>query len=235
MTKLLGVYEAIAAIQGELAAIGISKDQRNTKQNYNFRGIDDVYAALSPLLTKHNLCIIPRAVERTITEKPSKSGGTLFFVAVKVKYDLVCADDSSKHTAIMYGEAMDTGDKATNKAMSAAYKYLCFQLFCIPTEGDNDADASTPEIAANGPGKEMPPPPHVVKEEAETEARRLKGVAKNTELILEMVAEHKQAVDAVLVEICGELRYQEIGFESTKRLFIALTTLKMKIAEKEVT
>jgi hypothetical protein len=43
---------------------------------------------------------------------------------------------------------MDSGDKATNKAMSAAYKYMAMQLFCIPTEGDNDADSSTHEIAA---------------------------------------------------------------------------------------
>jgi hypothetical protein len=38
---------------------------------------------------------------------------------------------------------MDSGDKATNKAMSAAYKYAAFQAFSIPTESDNDADAST--------------------------------------------------------------------------------------------
>ena len=47
-----------------------------------------------------------------------------------------------------YGEAMDSGDKATNKAMSAAYKYAAMQAFCIPTEGDNDADATTHEVAA---------------------------------------------------------------------------------------
>jgi hypothetical protein len=46
----------------------------------------------------------------------------------------------------MYGEAMDSGDKATNKAMSAAYKYACMQAFSIPTEGDNDADAHTHEV-----------------------------------------------------------------------------------------
>src|SRR5690606_36136914 len=38
--------------------------------------------------------------------------------------------------------------KATNKAMSAAYKYAAFQAFAIPTEGDNDADAHTHEVAA---------------------------------------------------------------------------------------
>lgn len=41
---------------------------------------------------------------------------------------------------------MDSGDKASNKAMSAAYKYAAIQTFCIPTEGDNDADSTTHEV-----------------------------------------------------------------------------------------
>jgi len=64
---------------------------------------------------------------------------------VQVEFDLVCAEDGSKHTIATIGEAMDSADKATNKAMSAAYKYACIQAFCIPTEGDNDADATTHE------------------------------------------------------------------------------------------
>ena len=39
---------------------------------------------------------------------------------------------------------MDSGDKASNKAMSAAFKYACFQTFCIPTEEMQDPDAETP-------------------------------------------------------------------------------------------
>ena len=57
------------------------------------------------------------------------------------------AEDGSKTTARMIGEAMDSGDKATNKAMSAAYKYAAFQTFAIPTEGTPDADAETHEVA----------------------------------------------------------------------------------------
>lgn len=57
------------------------------------------------------------------------------------------AVDGSRHTVSTFGEAMDSADKATNKAMSAAYKYMAMQTFCIPTEGDNDADATTPEPA----------------------------------------------------------------------------------------
>jgi hypothetical protein len=78
-------------------------------------------------------------------ERPTKSGGTLFHVTVEMEFDFVCAADGSTHTVRMFGEAMDSADKATNKAASASYKYAAFQTFCIPTEGDNDADATTPE------------------------------------------------------------------------------------------
>ena len=47
------VYGKIAAVQGALAKVGIAKDRRNSGQGYNFRGIDDVYAALSPLLAQY--------------------------------------------------------------------------------------------------------------------------------------------------------------------------------------
>ena len=46
----------------------------------------------------------------------------------------------------LLGEAMDTGDKAINKAMAIAYKYLCFQVFCIPVEDMDDPDAERPEL-----------------------------------------------------------------------------------------
>jgi hypothetical protein len=143
------VYEAIAAVTGKLAKTGISKDQVNTFDKYKFRGIDDVYNAVARHLADAKLCVIPRVVSRQITERESQKGGALFYVVVEVDYDIVSAVDGSRHTAHVVGEAMDRGDKATNKAMSAAFKYLCLQLFCIPTEGDNDADAQTHEVAAS--------------------------------------------------------------------------------------
>jgi hypothetical protein len=142
----MSVYKAINAVQGDLAKVGIAKDSKNTQQGYSFRGIDAVYNVLSPLLAKHGLCILPRVVSREVVERQGKSGGALFYVTVGVEFDFVAAEDGSKHTVVTYGEAMDSGDKATNKAMSAAYKYACMQAFSIPTEGDNDADASTHEV-----------------------------------------------------------------------------------------
>jgi hypothetical protein len=147
MTSTPHVYTAINSVQTKLSKDGISKDRRNQQgSGYNFRGIDDVYNVLSSILSECGLVILPRVTERHQDERTSKSGGSLFYTTIKMEFDLVSAVDGSKHTIATYGEAMDSGDKSTNKAMSAAYKYAAFQAFCIPVEGDNDADASTHQV-----------------------------------------------------------------------------------------
>lgn len=142
------VYKAILQVMKSIGKTGISKDRTNTQQNYKFRGIDDVFNVLNGLLSDAELVILPRVMKREVTERATKAGGVLFYVALDVEYDFVSAQDGSKHTVAMAGEAMDSADKATNKAMSAAYKYACIEVFCIPTEGDNDADSTTHEVAA---------------------------------------------------------------------------------------
>ena len=141
------VYQLIAAVSADLARTGISKAQKNDQQGYKFRGIDDVLNALAPMLATHGLVILPRVMSRSQTERTTPRGGVLFYTLVEVEFDFVSSHDGSKHTVKVFGEAMDSGDKSTNKAMSAAYKYAAFQTFCIPTEGDNDADKTTHEVS----------------------------------------------------------------------------------------
>lgn len=144
------VYKAISAVQEELASMGIAKNSKNQQQGFMFRGIDAVYNALAPLLAKHKLCILPRCLSRECNERTTAKGGVLFYVNVHAEFDFVSAVDGSKHTVAMFGEAMDSGDKATNKAMSTAYKYAAFQAFCIPTEETaTDADNETHYVAPN--------------------------------------------------------------------------------------
>ncbi len=164
LNALPAVYAAIAAVMEDVGRDGIAKDRRNDAQKYNFRGIDDVYNALAPILARHHLIIVPRVLSREKTERVSmKDDGrgnvresVLFYVVVHVEFDIICATDGSKHIASTWGEAMDSADKATNKAMSAAYKYMAMQTFCIPTEGDNDADASHHEVKANAGASASP-------------------------------------------------------------------------------
>jgi ERF superfamily len=153
--KVPEVLKAIIAVKAELAKEGIGKDQTNTHQKYKFRGIDDIYNALSSLMAANNLSIMPKKVERWATEREKKGGESVtIHVTVKVVYEFISSIDESAYQVEMWGEAMDFSDKATNKAMSAAYKYACLQVFCIPTQGDGD-EGDKDDIEA---GRERKPP-----------------------------------------------------------------------------
>ncbi len=147
----MNVYQAIGAVSAAMSHSGIAKGRSNQQQGYKFRGIDDVLNTLSSALVEAGLVILPRCTERTVVERQTAKGGALFNVTCRVEFDLVSTEDGSTHTVCTYGEAMDSADKATNKAMSAAYKYLALLVFCIPTEAtpDNDADFSTHDVAAS--------------------------------------------------------------------------------------
>ncbi len=141
--KLLHVYKAINDVQADIAKVGVSKNKRNADQKYDFRGVDDVMNALAPILAKNQLCVIPVVLNRTATERQTASGKAMYHVVVECEYHFISAVDGSRHIAKTFGEAMDLSDKATNKAMSVAYKYAMFQAFCIPLEGC-DPDGNTP-------------------------------------------------------------------------------------------
>lgn len=155
------VYTAINEVTAKLASEGISKDNQNLQQKYKFRGIDDVYNTLSRMLSDSGLVIIPYVLSR-VTDIRTTGAGTsnersVNYTFVDVEYKLVSSKDGSSVTARTQGEASDYADKSTNKAMSAAYKYMAFQVFCIPTEGDNDADKST--IVLDPPSNKPNPEP----------------------------------------------------------------------------
>lgn len=142
------VYKKIHSVMADMAKVGIGKDKRNQQQNFNYRGIDDVMNALAPLLVKHELLVLPRVLKREMTQRESKSGGQLFCVCVEMEFDFIAVEDGSKHVVgPIIGEGMDSGDKASNKAQSIAYKYACFEAFCIPTEATAaEADAEVHNV-----------------------------------------------------------------------------------------
>lgn len=136
------IYGAIVATMKDIGAVG--KDQTNTFDKYKFRGIDDVYNALSPAMTKNGIFVVPKVLRMTQEDRASKNGGTQIHTVLDMEYTFY-AVDGSNIVAQVVGEAMDRSDKSVNKAMSAAFKYACFQTFCIPTEEMKDADAESPE------------------------------------------------------------------------------------------
>lgn len=153
----MSVYLKIAAISAALSRSGIAKSHENREQRFFFRSVDDVYNSLAPLLVEQGLLILPRALSRTSSQHATKNGGTAFCAVVEVEYDIVSAEDGTMHTIRSFGEAMDSADKATGKAMSSAYKSAIIQAFCIPTSG-SDPDAESHELAGPGPAEAGKPP-----------------------------------------------------------------------------
>lgn len=133
----MNIYETITAVMGEIGAVG--KTSKNATQGFMFRGIDAVMNAINPALVKYKLFIVPEILEQSREERQTVKGGTLIYSICKVKYTFY-AEDGTNISATVIGEGMDSGDKATNKAMSIAFKYACFQVFCIPTEEMVDPD-----------------------------------------------------------------------------------------------
>ena len=139
----MNIYESIAAVMSDIGAVG--KNSKNAQQGFMFRGIDAVMNALAPALIKNKVFIVPEILEQSREERTTFKGGTLIYSICKIKYTFY-AEDGSNITAVVIGEGMDSGDKATNKAMSIAFKYACFQTFCIATEEMVDPDAECHEV-----------------------------------------------------------------------------------------
>jgi hypothetical protein len=117
-----------------------------------FRGIDQVMNTMKPLFAKHGVFAVPEVVDTQRSERTTKSGGNLIYTIHKIKYHFI-ASDGSEVCATVVGEGMDSADKSSNKAMAVAFKYACFQVFCIPTEemAKDDPDTYYPESSVPTP------------------------------------------------------------------------------------
>lgn len=138
------IFAAMAGVMADMEAIG--KEQKNQSQGFKYRGIDQVYNALHPLLAKHKVFTTPEVLEKAREERTNKNGTVLAFVSLRMKYTFWCEDGSSV-SCVVEGEGMDSGDKASNKAMAIAHKYALLQTFCIPTEDMSDPDAEVHQLA----------------------------------------------------------------------------------------
>ena len=142
------IHTSMVAIMRDITAIG--KDSKNQAQGFKFRGIDAVYNELHNLLAKHGVITLPQAGTPVVEERTNSKGTVLRFVTIPMTYQFV-AEDGSSITCQVIGEGMDSGDKATNKAMAIAHKYALLQTFLIPTEDMKDPDSETHEVAPRKP------------------------------------------------------------------------------------
>jgi len=142
------IYAAISAAMADIDAIGKDRVNKGSGEyGFKFRGIDDVYNSLHSVLAKHKIFTVSEIVSSAPTERTSAKGAILLYERIQIRYTFFTTDGSSVETEVI-GLAMDSGDKAANKAMSIAHKYALLQIFCIATEDEKDPDAQTHTVAS---------------------------------------------------------------------------------------
>lgn len=148
------IHESIELMTELLSKQGIEKKKGNTQEiKYAFRGIDDIRNTIAPLQKQCALNIIPRLVDRIENDtRRTKSDGFSLWVIAKMEFDFVNTVDGSLITVPVQGEAVDYSDKATQKAISQAYKIACINVFNIPTEGEEDTDGERIQIKGKPTG-----------------------------------------------------------------------------------
>lgn len=139
------IHIRMVNVMREIGAIG--KDKKNEAQGFKYRGIDDVYNAINPILAKNGIFMTAEVVSKSREERTNSKGTVLAFTCLRMRYRFF-AEDGTCAVTEAEGEGMDSGDKSSNKAMAVAHKYALLQAFCIPTQDLDDPDAHVHEVAA---------------------------------------------------------------------------------------
>lgn len=139
----VGMPSIQVALNRAKTAIGaVRKDERNTVQNFNFRGVDAVVNAAAPALNEHGIIVTPDVIAHTYdTVEVGKNRTPMGHVTLVVQYTFWGPGGDSVSTSVL-AEAMDSGDKACAKAMSVAYRIALLQALNLPTdEPDPDLES----------------------------------------------------------------------------------------------
>jgi ERF superfamily len=152
------IFKKMSDVMKAVGSIG--KDQKNQAQGFKFRGIDQFVNALYPALTANGVFMAPRCIsevhELVKVTRGSGKEGTDKHVTILMEYDFFAEDGSKVTVGPIPAEGLDSGDKATNKALSAALKYALIQTFSIPTEDMAEADLESPVISRESKVIEAP-------------------------------------------------------------------------------
>jgi hypothetical protein len=166
-SKKKSIYQKVLDIAKDLGAVEKSGKMEFGQTRYNYRKLDDLVNELQPLLIKHGVIIVPSVKEVqhdkfSVDKRDYKSGvvtqSTNFKATVVIEYTFVDADSGDKFTVSAIGEGLDSGDKASYKAMAGCLKYALSYALMIPTEEDPDKENLKVQVTVNAKPEEPKTP-----------------------------------------------------------------------------
>lgn len=140
------IHQALAAVMADIGQV--SKNDWNDHQKFKFRGIDALHNAVYGPLCKHGVFVAPEVIEAHYADVQTSQGKPSRQATLRVRYTFHGPAGDSV-AVVSQGEAMDSGDKATPKALAVAFKYALLQTFVIPTQDQDDPDHHAPERGAS--------------------------------------------------------------------------------------
>lgn len=147
-TKEMNIFQKLEAITNELGFVAKNLNVAVSKNNsYKATGEVDVLEAVKPLENKYG--VYSYAIDREIIESDTLTQNTQYgertslFLRMKVTYRFVNTDNPKDYIeTISFAEGIDSGDKASGKAMTYADKYALMKAYKISTGEDPDQKAS---------------------------------------------------------------------------------------------
>lgn len=145
MTTDVNLVQKLAAVMGDMTAF--AKTGKNTGMNFRFVEINEILIDVRPRFAAHQIIMYPTNVQVEKIEFHERERGFSTHVFLNVTWTVTDGTDSI--TVASFGEAIDTSDKASNKAQTAAEKQALQKLLLISNEDDNDSNNYTPRQQAD--------------------------------------------------------------------------------------
>jgi hypothetical protein len=128
----VSVFVAWSRVMAEVQFIGKNGRKTGAGGTYDFRGIDAVLNAVGPALRKHAVTVVQTGADTTYEAIRTSGGSAMRLCVARVQY-VVYGPKGDSFPMVSVGEAFDSGDKSTVKAMSVALRTLYINSLAIPT------------------------------------------------------------------------------------------------------
>ena len=130
--------EAVCRVMEQVGYVQKDK-QMQGGGSYRYVSVEAVIDALRPEMIRQQLILLPADVSAlTLEDFENRNGTRQNRTQVKYTFRLIHAPTGQSEPVAVIGEAIDVGDKSSNKAMTAARKYALIMAFNIETGLDPD-------------------------------------------------------------------------------------------------
>jgi len=139
----MSVASKLVAVMGLVTNLSKDGVMDARAGGYSYLSEEKTTSAMHEAFEKVGLAIMPVRWDKLDERDDTTAGGTILHnVQLLGTFVLIDKDDGDKVEVQAVGEGRDAGDKACNKAMTAAYKYVLWQSCMISRGDDPDHQAS---------------------------------------------------------------------------------------------